>query len=129
MEIDWVVNQNKFTTATDFEETLKLNSMPYGMYISIVNQLFSQQQTKNWKNGFSRLVRKNKEKKQKTKNTNKWRHLSEEGNVQSLYKNPVTSKVKVRFEPGSSSDGSAATKARSQARSWNVDGGDEIRRL
>ena len=94
MEIDWVVNQNKFTTATDFEETLKLNSMQYGMYIWIVNQLFSQQQTKNWKNGFSRLVRKNKGENPKTKNTNKWTHLSEERNIQSLHKNPLRSKVK-----------------------------------
>ena len=69
-----------------------------------------------------------KEKKQKTKNTIKWRHLSEKGNVHSLHKNPLTSNVKVRFEPGSSSDGLAATKAESQARSSNVDGGDEIRR-
>jgi len=128
MEIDWVVNQDKFTTATDFEETLKLNSMQYGMYIWIVNQLFKNHQIKNWKNGFSRLVRKNKGENPKTKNTNKWRHLSEEGIVQSLHKNPLRSKVKVRFKPGSSSDGSAATKARSRARSSNVDGGDEIRR-
>ena len=76
MEIDWVVNQNKFTTATDFEETLKLNSMPYGMYIWIVNQLFKNHQIKNWKNGFSRLVRKNKGENPKTKNTNKWTHLN-----------------------------------------------------
>ena len=123
MEIDWVVNQNKFTTATDFEDTL----LHFDAYIWIVNQ-FSQQQTKNWKNGFSRLVRKNKGENPKTKNTNKWTHLSEEGNIQSLHKNPLRSKVKVRFEPASSSDGSAATKARSRARSSNVDGGDEIRR-
>ena len=104
------------------------------MYVWIVNQIFSQQQTKNRKNGFSRLVRKNgfsrlvrKNKKKKTKNK-KVRNLSEEGNVHSLDKNPLTSKVKVRFEPGSWSDGSAATKARSQAGSWNADGGDEIRR-
>ena len=54
--------------------------------------------------------------------------MSEEGTFYSLLQNPLTNKVKVRFEPGSWSDGSAATKARSQAGSWNADGGDEIRR-
>ena len=81
----------------------------------------SQQQTKNRKNGFSRLVRKNKNKKQKPK------HLSEEGTLHSLLQNTLTKKVKVRFEPGSWSDGSTVTKARSRARSWNADDGDEIR--
>ena len=68
-----------------------------------------------------------KQEKKKTKNK-KVRNLSEEGNVHSLDKNPLTSKVKVRFELGSWSDGLAATKARSRAGSWNVDGEDEIRR-
>ena len=36
--------------------------------------------------------------------------MSEEGTVKSLDKNPLTSKVKVRFESGSWSDGSAAIK-------------------
>ena len=36
--------------------------------------------------------------------------MSEEGTVQSLDKNPLTSKVKVRFEPGSWGNGSAAIK-------------------
>ena len=57
---------------------------------------------KNW--GFSRLVRKTGKKKSE-------KSVSEEGTVRSLDKNPLTSKVKVRFEPGSWSDGSAATKA------------------
>ena len=76
---------------------------------------------KSW--GFSRLVWKTKKKKKKSEKS-----VSEEGTVWSLDKNPLTSKVKVRFEPGSSSDGSAATKARSRARSSTVDSGDEIRR-
>ena len=80
--------------------------------------------------GFSRLVRKTekqkkKQKKQKKKkkkqkqkqkqktktkqNKNKKKQkseksVSEEGTVRSLDKNPLTSKVKVRFEPGSWSD-------------------------
>ena len=94
------------------------------MYVWIVNQILSQQQTKNRKNGFSRLVRKNKTKKQKPKN----KHLSEEGTLHSLLQNPLTKKVKVRFEPGSRSDGSATTKARSRVGSPLADGGDEIRR-
>ena len=55
-------------------------------------------------------------------------HLSEEGTLHSLLQNPLTNKVKVRFKPGSWSDGSAATKARSRVGSWNADGGDEIQR-
>ena len=47
--------------------------------------------------GFSRLVRKTE--KQKSEKS-----VSEEGTVRSLDKNPLTSKVKVRFEPGSWSD-------------------------
>ena len=63
------------------------------MYVWIVNQILLQQQTKNRKNeGFSRLVR---EKKKSEKS------VSEEGTVRSLGKNSLTSKVKVRFEPGS----------------------------
>ncbi|KAK7846224.1 hypothetical protein CFP56_008235 [Quercus suber] len=46
---------------------------------------------------------------------------------ESLDKNPLTSKVKVRFEPGSLSEGSTATKARLAAGSWSADSGDEIR--
>ena len=53
--------------------------------------------------------------------------MSEEGTVQSLDKNPLTSKVKVRFEPRSWSDGLAVTKAQLVAGSWSVDSGDEIR--
>ena len=41
-------------------------------------------------------------------------------------KKQLRSNVKVIFEPASSSDGSAASKAQSRARSSNVDGGDEI---
>ena len=93
------------------------------MYVWIVNQILFQQQTKNKKNGFSRLVTKTKKKKQK-KNFEK--SVSEEGTVQSLDKNPLTSKVKVRFEPRSWSDGSAVTKAQLVARSWSADSGDEI---
>ena len=52
------------------------------------------------KNGFSRLVTKNKNKKQKPK--------------------PID-RVKVRFEPGSWSAGSAANQARSRAGSSNID--------
>ena len=52
--------------------------------------------------------------------------MSEEGTVWSLDKNPLTSKVKVRFEPRSWSDGLAATKARLVARCWSADSGDEI---
>ena len=59
--------------------------------VSIANQ-----EQKNW--GFSRLVRKTGEKKSE-------KFVSEEGTVRSLDKNPLTSKVKVRFEPGSWSDG------------------------
>ena len=92
------------------------------MYVWIVNQILSQQQTKTRKNGFSRLVRKKQNKKQKSE-----KFVSEEGTVHSLDKNPLTSKVKVRFEPGSWSDGSAVTKARLVTGSWNADSGDEIR--
>ena len=53
--------------------------------------------------------------------------MSEEGTVQSLDKNPLTSKVKVRFQPRSWSDGSVVTKAQLVAGSWSVDSGDEIR--
>ena len=67
------------------------------------------------------------EEKQKQKTKTKKQHLSEEGNLHSLLQNSLITKVKVRFEPGSWSDGSAATKARSRAGSSNVDGGDEIR--
>ena len=56
------------------------------------------------------------------------RNLSEEGTVHSLDKNPLTSKVKVRFEPGSWSDESATTKARLVAGSWNANDGDEMPR-
>ena len=63
----------------------------------------------------------NKNKKQKIEKS-----MSEEGTVQSLDKNPLTSKVKARFEPRSWSDGLAATKARLVARSWSADSGDEI---
>ena len=94
------------------------------MYVWIVNQILFQQQTKNKKNGFSRLVTKTKKKKQK-KNFEK--SVSEEGTVQSLDKNPLTSKVKVRFQPRSWSDGSVVTKAQLVAGSWSVDSGDEIR--
>ena len=52
--------------------------------------------------------------------------VSEKGTDRSLGKNPLTSKVKVRFEPRSWSDGLAATKARLVARSWSADSGDEI---
>ena len=54
--------------------------------------------------------------------------MSEEGIVHSIDKNPLTSKVKVRFEPGSWSDESAATKARLVAGSWNANDGDEVPR-
>ena len=94
------------------------------MYVWIVNQILSQQQTKTKKNGFSRLVRKKQNKKQKSE-----KFVSEEGSVHSLDKNPLTSKVNVRFELGSWSDGLAATKARLVAGSWNADGGDDIRRM
>ena len=53
--------------------------------------------------------------------------MSEEGTVWSLDKNPLTSKVKVRFEPRSWSDGLATTEARLVAGSWSADSGDEIR--
>ena len=55
--------------------------------------------------------------------------MSEEGTVRSLDKNPLTSKVKVRFEPGSKIwvGDSTATKARLVAGSWSADSGDEIR--
>ena len=92
------------------------------MYVWIVNQILFQQQTKNRKFGFSRLVRKKKKKKQKSEKS-----VSEEGTVWSLDKNPLTSKVKVRFEPRSWSDGSATTEARLVAGSWSADSGDGIR--
>ena len=57
---------------------------------------------------------KQKNKKQKKKKTNN-KHLSGEGTLHSLLQNPLTNKVKVRFEPGSWSDGLVATKARSRA--------------
>ena len=63
-----------------------------------------------------------KKKKQKSQKS-----VSEDGTVHSLDKNSLTSKVKVRFELGSWSDGLAATKARLVAGFWNADGGDEIR--
>ena len=55
--------------------------------------------------------------------------MSEEGTVRSLDKNLLTSKVKVRFEPGSKIwvGDSTATKARLVAGSWSADSGDEIR--
>ena len=65
--------------------------------------------------------------KTKTKNKNQKTHFSVWGTLHSLLQNPLTKKVKVKFEPGSWSDGSAATKAGSWAGSSNVDGGDEIR--
>ena len=55
--------------------------------------------------------------------------MSEEGTIRSLGKNPLTSKVKVRFEPGSKNGSTtAATKARFLARSWSADSGDEMPR-
>ena len=51
----------------------------------------------------------------KKKKKPKKKHLSEEGTLHSLLQNPLTNKVKVRFEPGSWSDGLVATKARSRA--------------
>ena len=56
---------------------------------------------KSW--GFSQLVRKTKKKKSE-------KSMSEEGTVWSLDKNPLTSKVKVRFEPGSWGDGLATQR-------------------
>ena len=79
----------------------------------------AKKEQKNW--GFSQLVRKKKKKSKKS--------VSEEGTVRSLDKNPLTSKVKVRFEPGSKIwvGNSTATKARLVAGSWSADSGDEIR--
>ena len=55
--------------------------------------------------------------------------VSEEGTVWSLGKNPLTSKVKVRFELGSKNGSTtAATKARFLAGSWSADSGDEMPR-
>ena len=68
-----------------------------------------------------------REKKTKNKKQKSEKSVSEEGTVHSLDKNPLTSKVKVRFKLGSWSDGLAATKARLVARSWNADSGDKIR--
>ena len=67
-----------------------------------------------------------KKKQNKTKQKSE-KSVSEEGTVWSLDKNPLTSKVKVRFEPRSWSDGSATTEARLVAGSWSADSGDEIR--
>ena len=66
--------------------------------VSIANK-----EQKSW--GFSRLVRKTKKKKEKSEKS-----VSEEGMVWSLDKNPLTSKVKVRFEPGSWGDGLATRR-------------------
>ena len=55
--------------------------------------------------------------------------MSEEGTVRSLGKNPLTSKVKVRFEPRSKNGSTTvATKAQFLAGSWSVDSGDEMLR-
>ena len=64
-----------------------------------------------------------KKKKQKSEKS-----VSEDGTVHSLDKNPLTSKVKVRFEPGSKIwvGDSTATKARLVVGSWNADSGGEI---
>ena len=41
MEIDWVVNQNKFTTATDFEETLLHFDAVWHVYLDCKSTILS----------------------------------------------------------------------------------------
>ena len=120
------------STAKDFDKTLlDFENVGRGGHMDCKSNIVSiaNKEQEKWVFPIGEEKQKNKKQKKKNKKKTNNKHLSGEGTLHSLLQNPLTNKVKVRFEPGSWSDGLVATKARSRAGSWNADGGDEIQRM
>ena len=104
------------STAKEVEKTLIDFYNVRRLCLDCKSKLHLNSKQRTGKMGFPDWWRKTKTKNKKQK---RWRRFW--GTLHSLLQNPLTKKVKVRFEPGSWSDGSAATKARSRAGSSNID--------